>query len=615
MISCIHELIRRQAEQNPEAIAIRAPGRRPLSYGGLLHQVGATVHALRSCGVGRNTRVAIVLPNGPEIATSFLGVVAGATSAPLNPNYTFQEFTYYLKDLKARALIVQADTDSSARAAAHDCGIPILELSLALQAEAGVFTLAPSTPQSPVQDGLAEPDEIALVLHTSGTTSKPKRVPLPQSALTASADNIRTSLGLSPGDSCLSIMPLFHVHGLVAALLSSLAAGASVTCTPGFLAPKVLDWIEECRPTWYTAVPTMHQAILNRVPSQPDLPLCTSLRFIRSCSSALPPQLMSALETAFGVPVIEAYGMTEAAHQIASNPLPPGRRKPGSVGLTTGPEAAIMDQSGRLLPAGCRGEIVIRGSTVTRGYEDNPEANLSAFSAGWFRTGDEGSLDEDGYLHLTGRIKEIINRGGEKISPREVDEVLLDHPAVAQAVAFSIPDPQLGEEIAAAVVLHDGATVSEKQLQEFAAGRLADFKVPRRVLFVPEIPKGPTGKMQRIGLAEALGVNSPLQPRPERKSAFRPAVTQAEILLAGIWGAVLKLDKVSIEDGFIELGGDSILAAQIIARVRSAVRVELSLRDFFATPTIAGMAQVLESRLVDETATPRAANAEPAMSD
>jgi acyl-CoA synthetase (AMP-forming)/AMP-acid ligase II/acyl carrier protein len=613
VISCIHEMIRCQAERNPEAIAIGAPGRRPLSYVGLLNQIRTTCRALRNCGVGRSTRVAIVLPNGPEIATSFLGVVSGATSAPLNPNYTLQEFTYYLKDLKARALIVQAGLDSPARAAAQDCGIPVLELSPSLQAEAGVFTLAPSAPQNPVQDGLAEPDEIALVLHTSGTTSKPKRVPLPQSALTASAHNIRTSLGLSPGDSCLNIMPLFHVHGLVAALLSSLAAGARVTCTPGFLAPGVLDWIEECRPTWYTAVPTMHQAILNRVSAHPDLPLRTSLRFIRSCSSALPPQLMSALESAFDVPVIEAYGMTEAAHQIASNPLPPGRRKPGSVGLMTGPEAAIMDQDGQLLPVGRRGEIVIRGATVTRGYEDNPEANLSAFSAGWFRTGDEGSLDEDGYLHLTGRIKEIINRGGEKISPREVDEVLLDHPAVAQAVAFSIPDPQLGEEIAAAVVLHAGSAASEEQLQEFAAGRLAGFKVPRRVLFVPEIPKGPTGKMQRIGLAEALGVNSPLRPRPERKSAFKPAATQAELLLAGIWGAVLKLDRVSIEDSFIDLGGDSILAAQIIARVRSAVRVELSLRDFFATPTIAGMAQVVESRLANEAANPSTGNAESGM--
>ena len=309
---------------------------------------------------------------------------------------------------------------------------------------------------------------------------------------------------------------------------------------------------------------------------------------------------MAALESAFDVPVIEAYGMTEAAHQIAINPLPPGRRKPGSVGLATGPEVAIMDPVGRLLPAGRTGEIVIRGTTVTRGYEDNPEANHSAFIEGWFRTGDEGSLDEDGYLHLTGRIKEIINRGGEKISPREVDEVLLDHPAVAQAVAFSIPDPQLGEEIAAAVVLRTGAAASEKQLQEFAAGRLADFKVPRRVLFVPEIPKGPTGKMQRIGLAQALGVNSSLQPRPENKAAFKPATTQAELLLAGIWGAVLKMDQVGIEDRFIDLGGDSILAAQIIARVRSAVQVELSLRDFFAMPNIAAMAQVIENKLVGE---------------
>ena len=611
MTFCIHDSIRRQANRNPGAIAIRAPGRPPLSYRGLLDQIRATMHALRNCGVGRNMRVAIVLPNGPEMATCFLGVATGAVSAPLNPNYTHQEFAYYLKDLKARALIVQAGMESPACAAAHDCGMPILELSPSLQAEAGVCTLTPLAPQSPVQDGMAEPDDVALVLHTSGTTSKPKIVPLTQRALAASAHNIQSSLELSPGDSCLNLMPLFHVHGLVAALMSSLAAGASITCTPGFLAPSVVDWIQEYRPTWYTAVPTMHQAVLNRVSAQQELPLRTTLRFIRSCSSALPPQLMSSLESAFDVPVIEAYGMTEAAHQIASNPLPPGRRKPGSVGPATGLEAAVMDREGRLLPAGCRGEIVIRGTTVTRGYEDNPEANRSAFSAGWFRTGDEGSVDEDGYLHLTGRIKEIINRGGEKISPREVDEVLLDHPAVLQAVAFSIPDPQLGEEIGAAVVLRAEASVSEGQLQEFAAGRLADFKVPRLVLFVPEIPKGPTGKMQRIGLAEALGVKSPLRSRVERKAPFRPATTQTELLLAEIWSAVLKLNAVSIDDSFIDLGGDSILAAQISARVRSAVQAELSLRDFFATPTIAGMAQALESRLADDRANPGPGAGEP----
>jgi acyl-CoA synthetase (AMP-forming)/AMP-acid ligase II/acyl carrier protein len=611
MVLCVNELIRVQVERNPDAIAIRAPGRLPLSYGGLYHQIGTTFQVLRNCGVGHNARVAIVLPNGPEMATSFLGVVSGAASAPLNPNYTLQEFTFYLQDLKARALIVQSDMDSPARAAAHACGIPVLELSPSLQAEAGVFTLVSSSPDSPVPDGPAQPQDIALVLHTSGTTSKPKIVPLIQTALATSAHNIRCSLGLSPADSCLNIMPLFHVHGLVAALLSSLAAGASVTCTPGFLAPSVLDWIEEYRPTWYTAVPTMHQAILSRVSARTDLPLRTSLRFIRSCSSALPPQLMAALENAFDVPVIEAYGMTEAAHQIAINPLPPGRRKPGSVGLATGPEVAILDPSGRFLPAGRTGEIVIRGTTVTRGYEDNPEANRSAFFEGWFRTGDEGLLDEDGYLRLTGRIKEIINRGGEKISPREVDEVLLDHPAVAQAVAFSIPDPQLGEEIAAAVVLRTGTAVSENQLQEFAAGRLADFKVPRRVLIVPEIPKGPTGKMQRIGLAEALGMNPFLQHRPENKAAFKPATTQAELLLAGIWGAVLKMDQISIEDSFIDLGGDSILAAQIIARVRSAVQVELSLRDFFARPNIAGMARVIEDKLAGEIENSSRGNVEP----
>ncbi len=220
----------------------------------------------------------------------------------------------------------------------------------------------------------------------------------------------------------------------------------------------------------------------------------------------MPPQVIAELETVFTAPLIESYGMTEAAHQMASNPLPPAKRIPGSVGIAAGPEVAIMDEGGNLLPAGAIGEIVIRGENVTKGYENNPKANAEAFTHGWFRTGDQGTLTDDGYLTLTGRLKEIINRGGEKISPREVDEVLMDHPAVAQVVCFGIPHEKLGEEVGAAVVLREGKTATEKELREYVATRLADFKVPRKVLLMDEIPKGATGKLQRIGLAKKLGL-------------------------------------------------------------------------------------------------------------
>jgi acyl-CoA synthetase (AMP-forming)/AMP-acid ligase II len=304
----------------------------------------------------------------------------------------------------------------------------------------------------------------------------------------------------------MNIMPLFHIHGLEAALLATLHAGGSVVCCPGFVAPKFLEWIEQFEPTWYTAVPTMHQSIASRARSQ-GIP-ANRLRFIRSCSSALPPSLMQELEDLFRVPVVEAYGMTEAAHQMASNPLPPRPHFAGSVGIAAGPEIAIMDEAGTLLPPGALGEIVIRGRNVTAGYENNPSANATAFTGGWFRTGDQGVLDDQGYLRLTGRLKEIINRGGEKISPLEVDAVLMDHPAVQQVVTFGMPHPKLGEEVAAAVVLRDGQKLDERTLRDFAAARLAPFKVPRRVVFLAEIPKGATGKLQRIGLAERLGLTA-----------------------------------------------------------------------------------------------------------
>jgi oxalate---CoA ligase len=494
----------------PENQALGAPDRISMTYRDLREQVDATVIALNGAGVGRGDRVAIVLPNGPEMASAFVAIGAGATTAPLNPAYRADEFRFYLDDLGARLLVVERGSDSDAVAVARELGMGIAELFVPEGAPAGRFELEiveePAASDA-LQTGRAQADDIALVLHTSGTTSRPKIVPLSQANVCASAAHIRASLALEPGDRCLNIMPLFHIHGLIAAVLSSLSAGASVHCMPGFNALKAFAWFDAIKPTWYTAVPTMHQAILGRAARNQASVDAMGLRFIRSSSSSLPPQIMTELEATFGCPVIEAYGMTEAAHQMASNPLPPAPRFPGCVGIAAGPEVAIMDEgTGSLLGIGEIGEIVIRGPNVTAGYENNPKANAEGFTDGWFRTGDQGTLDQAGYLRLTGRLKEIINRGGEKISPREVDEILLDHPAVAQVVTFAVPHAKLGEDVAAAVVLKEGQEADEKALRSFAAERLADFKVPRKVLFLEEIPKGATGKLQRIGLAEKLGL-------------------------------------------------------------------------------------------------------------
>jgi acyl-CoA synthetase (AMP-forming)/AMP-acid ligase II len=494
------------------AVAIGAPGRRSLTYEGLRRQTEATAERLRNLGVKRNDPVAIVLPNGPVMASAFIAVGASATTAPLNPAYREEEFRFYLEDLQAKLLLTDAASDvlAPAAAAAESLGIPVARVVEDGDVPAGVFAIdgsgAIGSSSSPSGSGFAEPGDIALVLHTSGTTSRPKIVPLTQTNVLASAYHIAESLALTADDRCLNVMPLFHIHGLMAAVLASLAAGASVHATPGFNALKFFAWMSEVQPSWYTAVPTMHQAILSRAARNEEAIAGSKLRLIRSSSASLPPQVMTALEQTFDAPVIEAYGMTEASHQMASNPLPPRPRKPGSVGVAAGPEVSVMDESGKLLAQGSVGEVVIRGPNVTAGYQNNPEANASAFTNGWFRTGDQGVFDEDGYLRLTGRLKEIINRGGEKISPREVDEVLLDHPAVVQALTFGVAHAKLGEEVGAALVLKEGVETTEKEIREFASRRLADFKVPRHVVFLDEIPKGPTGKLQRIGLAKKLGL-------------------------------------------------------------------------------------------------------------
>jgi acyl-CoA synthetase (AMP-forming)/AMP-acid ligase II len=498
-----------------DAPAIAAPGRPALDYAGLRRQVADAGDALARLGVGPGDVVALVLPNGPEAATAFLAAASRAAAAPLNPAYTEAELAFYLDDLDARLLLVAAGEGDPARRVAAERGVAVAEVVAPEGAAAGSFALRPAAGAEagrgrrvparnrPPAD---RPRDLALVLHTSGTTSRPKMVALTQANLCASAANVARSLALDPADRCLNVMPLFHIHGLVAAVLASLHAGASVFCAPGFQALRFFAWLDESRATWYTAVPTIHHAVLDRAPRNAEVLERVRLRLVRSSSAALPPQVMARLEEVFDAPVIEAYGMTEAAHQMASNPLPPRARKPGSVGVAAGPEVAVMDAGGRLLEPGETGEVVIRGRNVTAGYLANPEANAAAFTGGWLRTGDEGVFDDEGYLRLTGRLKEMINRGGEKISPREVDEALLDHPAVAQAVTFALPDAKLGEEVAAAIVLHDGAAVTETEIREFARGRLAAFKVPRRVLFVAEIPKGATGKLQRIGLARTLGL-------------------------------------------------------------------------------------------------------------
>ena len=586
-------LVDASARRHADRPAILAPGREALTYRALADLSLRTRAHLRTAGLGPGARIAVVLANGPEMATAFVSIASTAACAPLNPGFSRKDVEYYLQDLRADALLVEHQAAGAAVDAAAALGMPLLRLSP--RDAAGDFDLVVPPAAASLAPGGQPPraDETALLLHTSGTTSRPKLVPLSSANLCASAGHIAATLSLGPDDRCLNIMPLFHIHGLVAALLSSLSAGASVVCTDGVYATGFFDWLGQFRPTWYTAVPTMHQAIIARAGAHADVIREAPLRFIRSSSAALPATVLASLEAAFDAPVVEAYGMTEAAHQMASNPLPPRQRKPGSVGLAAGPEVAVMSSDGTRLGAGEVGEVVIRGPNVTAGYADNPAANADAFVNGWFRTGDQGVLDEDGYLRLTGRLKELINRGGEKISPREVDEALLAHPAIGQAVSFAIPHAQLGEEVGAAVEVRAGIAITPAELRAFAGDRLAAFKVPRTIIIVDAIPKGPTGKLQRIGLAARLGI-APMDDRASVVEHVAPR-TELESRIAAIWSELFRGSTIGVRTRFEALGGDSLLAVRMLAAVSDEIGLDVPYLVFAEDGTIESLARALET--------------------
>jgi len=482
---------------DPDATAIVVPGGAHVTYARLREQVEACADALAGAGIRRGDRVALVLPNGLESIVLFLAAASAGAAAPLNPTYKESEFRFYLEDTDARALVVPRGGAEAARKAMPE-QVVLIEASVDGSGRVALKSDGGGAPRSHDAPG---PDDEALVLHTSGTTSRPKLVPLRQRNLAFSAENIARTYKLMPIDVAMCVMPLFHIHGLMASTMATFYSGGTVVVPPAFDAMTFWPVVASHRATWYSAVPTMHQMLLLR--NRGERPVgAENLRFIRSSSSALSGETMHQLESRFGAPVLEAYGMTEASHQMASNPLPPGDRRPGSVGRATGIKIGVMDEAGSLLAAGAQGEVVIQGPSVIDAYANNPEANEKSFTGGWFRTGDQGVLDSGGYLGLVGRLKEMINRGGEKIAPREIDDVLLQHPSVAEAVAFGVPHSGWGEEVAAAVVLEGDAT--EKELIAFARERLADHKVPRKIFVVAQIPRTPTGKIQRRTVAETF---------------------------------------------------------------------------------------------------------------
>jgi acyl-CoA synthetase (AMP-forming)/AMP-acid ligase II len=468
-----------------------------VTYDSLRRQVVEMANALASAGIRRGDAVAIALPNGLPAIVSFLAASIAGKAAPLNPAYPYEEFHFFLGDTDARILICPPVGAEFARTAAADRKIPVMSVEMN---ERGNVRLTGAPTGATATEPTA--DDIALILHTSGSTGKPKRVPLRHFNLAVSSANIANTYALSEEDVSLCIMPLFHIHGLIASTMATLLTGGAVVVPTKFNALSFWRTVREHRVTWYSGVPTMHQLLMARTHHKPAE--AETLRFIRSCSAPLSPELIHKIENEFGVPFVEAYGMTEASHQMTSNPLPPRHRKAGSVGVGTGLRVRIMDKEGTSLENNQRGEIAIQGANVFRGYENNPEANARAFVNGWFRTGDQGYLDDNCYLHLTGRIKDIIIRAGENIAPHEVDEVLLRHPAVAAAVTFGCAHPTLGEEVAAAVVLHEAHGATESALIKHCRELLAEYKCPKKIYLVKSIPTTATGKIRRRAVASAL---------------------------------------------------------------------------------------------------------------
>jgi acyl-CoA synthetase (AMP-forming)/AMP-acid ligase II/acyl carrier protein len=530
----------------------------------------------------------VVLPDGPEAAVTIIAVAAGAVSVPLNPGFTADEWQRYFGALRIAALLTRPDIDSASRGVAHTLGIPVIDLpSRPGEGAPGAVSIGgPGTRR--IADGeFASSTDDAFILLTSGSTSRPKMVPLTHASVCLSAYNVSMALALGPRDRLLSVLPLFHGHGLISGVLASLAAGSSVVCTPGFDPEAFFGWLTEFRPTWYTAVPALHQAVLSAGDRHKDSAQRSSLRLIRSASSSLPPKVLCGLEALFGVPVIDTYGMTEAATQIAANPLE--RRKLGSVGQSTGAEIAILDGDGRRLPCGKRGEITLRGPTIARGYDNDAAATASAFQDGWFRTGDLGYLDAEGYLFIVGRIKDVIDRGGQKVAPAEVEEALLSHPDVVEAAVFSISHSRLGATPAALVVLRPDANVDAQKLREFAGKRLARFKVPSLIRIIHKIPKGAGGKINRRELATLPTA------QVERSGKLVAPRSELEQQLVTIWADLLDSNQIGVDQDVFAFGADSIAVMQMISRLRERFDVEFSFKDIVDAPTVAALAARLKA--------------------
>ncbi len=586
-------LLEQHARERPRAEALRAPSQPPLTYGELAGHVERVSGLLAGRGFGREDRIALALPDEAATVTALLSVTAVAIAAPLPIGLPLHEARQVLSGLGARAIAVPQRSSVPAAAAARELGIEVLELESRPSGPAGLFDLhGRGDPGGLAAVSAASPADAAFVLCTSGTAGEPRRVRITHAQFCGAGRDACRVWGLTADDRGFTVSPLFHLAALYHTLAFPLVSGSSIFVSPGFAAERFRRWFQEAMPTYFGASPAVYQAILDRAGDPEELRHRAPLRFVRSAAAPLPSSLKERVEALFGVPVLEAYALTEAGLVTAVTEKHAGR-KPGSVGRSVGPSLAIVDASGRPLPTGLVGEIVVEGPGVMAGYDGDPEATSGAFFGHWLRTGDLGRLDADGDLWITGRLKEQVNRGGEKISPGEVDEALLAHPDVAEAAAFGVAHPRLGEDLAAVVVLRPSAAVVAATLRAFVAARLAAVKVPSKIVFRDALPRNASGKVPRNGLAAMLGLTSDARPAVQAgpESAASSTASVLERAIAEQLANVLGVQRVSAEDDFFELGGDSVAAAQLMARLHERLGVSLPVSVLFDAPSAGALAE------------------------
>lgn len=540
------------------------------------------------------------MPFGPEAVLAIVAVACCSVAVPLDPRLSPAEIDQRFDMLRLNALLVPQGSGTEARQAAERRGISIIEAVPVGYGRLG-FVVTLRAAERAAGDAEPAPHSAAFILQTSGTTAQPKIIPFSHSNMLAAAARLQAWFGLTHQDRCLSVSLPFYSHGLKVTVFTPLLTGGSIA-VPGNNAIVALDeWFDCLSPTWYSAGPALHAAVLDKARAIEVAQAAHTLRLVVSGGAPLLPEVRNGLQRVLGVPVLEHYGSSEAA-QIAANLPPPGANRPGTCGQPRPGTLAIAGEDGRFLTAGERGEIWIRGPTVFSGYLDAPELNQAAFVDGWFRTGDIGSLDEDGFLSLHGRLSELINRGGEKVAPAEIESALLRHSAVAEAAAFAIPHPRLGEDVAAAIIARPGAQTTPEELRGFLQRELASFKVPRRIVILDQLPRGATGKVQRRRLREC--VHEP----PDRQEAMPvPVVSTAPLDLEGelltLWRRLLKSDAVKLDDDFFASGGDSLLAMEMLIELEQLVGQAVPEAILFGAETIRRLVQKLDTQ-IDTQATP-----------